>query len=129
MKKFILLAALAISSFATAQDYNLYIMPNSGTEKGYELKTLQKLTFESGSINVIKKDGTTAQTISLTDVSKIYFSTTPVGIESMQSATTETVNAKGIYDLTGRKVTNIDLKNGTLPKGIYIKDGKKIVIK
>ncbi len=35
---------------------------------------------------------------------------------------TENGNAKGIYDLSGRKVT-------TPTKGIYIKDGKKILIK
>jgi len=34
-----------------------------------------------------------------------------------------------IYDLNGRKVAEGQLSNGQLPKGIYIQNGKKIVIK
>jgi hypothetical protein len=34
-----------------------------------------------------------------------------------------------IYDLNGRKVAEGKLSNGQLPKGIYIQNGKKIVIK
>ena len=34
-----------------------------------------------------------------------------------------------VYDLSGRKIVNGKLSNGKLPKGIYIKDGKKVVLK
>ena len=34
-----------------------------------------------------------------------------------------------IYDLSGRKIVNCKLSNGKLPKGIYIKNGKKFVVK
>lgn len=35
------------------------------------------------------------------------------------------VNTKGVFDLSGRRVNN----NGKLPKGIYVVDGKKVIVK
>ena len=118
--------ALLMAISANAQDYNLYVQTADG-ETGYELAALQKLTFENGKIVLTKKDGTVAQSTTLSVIKRIYFSTTPVGIDEVNASTSQQVSKDAIYDLTGRKVTEIDIKN--LPKGIYIQDGKKILVK
>lgn len=46
-----------------------------------------------------------------------------VGIRQIEADATVATSSTGIYDLNGRKVAN-----GQLPKGIYIKDGKKVVM-
>ena len=35
----------------------------------------------------------------------------------------------GLYDLSGRKISNLQSQTSNLPKGIYIKNGKKVMIK
>lgn len=49
------------------------------------------------------------------------------GIETMYDVPCTT--DQNIYDLQGRKMVHGTLPNSTLPKGIYIKNGKKIMIK
>ena len=41
----------------------------------------------------------------------------------------EVSNEEAVYDLSGRQTVNSKLSNGKLPKGVYIKNGKKIAIK
>jgi hypothetical protein len=38
------------------------------------------------------------------------------------------LNSQSVYDLTGRKIVNGKWLNGKLPKGIYIQNGKKLLI-
>jgi len=38
-------------------------------------------------------------------------------------------NSKYIYDLSGRQIEYIKLRNGGLPKGLYIQQSRKILIK
>ena len=55
---------------------------------------------------------------------------TNTGIYGIYNSTMrkEQVN-DAIYDLSGRKIVNCKLSNGKLPKGIYIKNGKKFIVK
>ena len=57
----------------------------------------------------------------------------PTGIESIENETMRNgENEKGIYDLSGRKVSNngqLTMDNGKLRKGIYIVNGKKTIVK
>lgn len=128
MKKVIVMAIMSLMAIgANAQEYSLYVQSVNG-ETGYELKQLQKLTFENGKIVITKKDGTVAQATSLSDITKMYFSADPSGINTpaKDEAIEENV-VKGTYDLSGRRILNVD-KNA-LPKGVYIVDGKKIAVK
>ena len=45
------------------------------------------------------------------------------GIEMVQSATFKALDGKAVYDLSGRQM------NGKLPKGIYIMNGNKVLVK
>ena len=128
MKKIITLTtALALGLSAFADDFNLYY--DSAEENGNKIESvsnLQKLTFEDGKLVVTLKDGT-SKSLPTAGITRLFFNTDKaVGIEEVEEAT---ANKKGeVYDLTGRKLS-IDLNNEKLPKGIYIIDGQKVLVK
>ena len=43
--------------------------------------------------------------------------------------TNDRENETSVYTIMGQEVKNERLKNGTLPQGIYIKNGKKVSIR
>ena len=49
--------------------------------------------------------------------------------DAIKVAKANSMSEGTVYDLSGRKIVNGKLSNGKLPKGIYIKDGKKVLIK
>ncbi len=51
------------------------------------------------------------------------------GIDNINNSNVERIKAEGIYTIDGRRVSNGSLTNAMLPKGIYIVNGKKVVIK
>ena len=119
MKKAILLAMMLVSaSMSFAQDYNLYVESTQGTDLGgYDLKQVQKITFESGNVVITKKDGQKEQA-SLSQVNRLYFSTKPLavdGVEADRDAKAE------VFDIQGRKVARPT-------EGLYIVNGKKMYI-
>ena len=77
-------------------------------------------------LKVLRKDGTNTE-VDLTNVKRLFFSTDATAIEEVKEEKTE---QKGeVYDLMGRKL-NFDLSKGqTLPKGLYIIDGKQVLVK
>ena len=72
MKK-LLVMTLALASAVTmlADDYTLYIVAKT-TTTSHSLATIQKLTFENGSVVVNKKDGTKDAT-AIGEVNRMYF--------------------------------------------------------
>ncbi|MCR5312446.1 MAG: hypothetical protein K6E54_02140 [Bacteroidaceae bacterium] len=130
MKKILsIAAALMLSISAFAEDYSLYYDSTNGTTNSVlsEVSKLQKLTFENGNVVLTYKDGTTSST-AISDIKRLFFSTPEtVGISEVEEESIS-ANAKGVYDLTGRKL-NVDIKSNKLPKGIYIVDGKKVLVK
>ena len=124
----LLTAAFLLSTMAFADDFNLYYDATTSTEsrKIESVENLQKLTFEKGTMTVILKNGNTT-TVNLSNVKKLFFSTEEaVGIEDVKADDDTTAKKGEVYDLTGRKV-NIDPNN--LPKGLYIINGKKKLIR
>ena len=122
-----LIAALTLGLSAFADDFSLYY--DSAEGKGNKIESvsnLQKLVFEDGKLVVILKDGTSTS-LPTEGMTRLFFNTEmAVGIDNVKE---ETASKKGeVYDLTGRRL-NIDLNNGKLPKGIYIIDGQKVIIK
>ena len=53
----------------------------------------------------------------------------PTGIDEVQSQELNSQNDKVLYDLNGRQVANCKPSKSTLPSGIFIADGKKILVK
>jgi len=128
MKKIITLAAVfAFGIAAFADDFNLYYDSTEGSQgnKIEAVANLKKIVFENGKIVTVLADGTKKET-PMENVKRLFFNTeSAVSIEGVNA---ETIGKKGVYDLTGRTL-NIDINNNKLPKGIYIVDGKKVMVK
>lgn len=116
-----------MSSFA--DDFTLYYDSTDGAVNSElsAVSQLRKLTFENGNLVLTMKNGTTKST-ALASIKRLFFADKEtVGINDVKEEDIETAKASGaVYDLTGRKL-NVNLKS--LPKGIYIVDGKKVLVK
>jgi hypothetical protein len=65
-----------------------------------------------------------------TEPTVVRITATPTSINSIDNSQLTIDNARGnIYSLDGRKVADGSLPTGKLPKGVYIINGKKVVIK
>lgn len=129
-KNMILSATVLLSATAFADDFNLYYDSSAGNTgiKIESVANLQKITFEDGKMVTFTTDGKT-QTLNTADIKRLFFSTekTVTAIEGVEEgAAGEKVYE--VFDLMGRKI-NIDPQTGELPKGVYIVNGKKILVK
>lgn len=70
-----------------------------------------------------------AEEIYLPDASASVTLTQSMGISSLQADTPASSKASGIYDLGGRKLTPQPSGKGQLNKGVYIIEGRKVVVK
>ncbi|MDE7117311.1 MAG: hypothetical protein K2O61_01560 [Bacteroidaceae bacterium] len=113
-----------------AEDFNLYYVStqNETNVKVEAVKQLKKVTFENGNMVVTMTDGTT-KTVSLSVVQRLVFFTESglVGIQDTHD-TAPANNKHQVYDLTGRLLGN-DIDVAKLPKGTYVIDGKKTLIR
>lgn len=119
MKKLIIMAMLAIGTTAFAEDYKYLTMAYNSVEKSIELATVQKITFENGQVVVATSEG--QQTFPQSQMEKMFFSQTATSIKEVSTDADDNAD-HAIYDLTGRRVEKAK-------KGIYIIDGKKVLIK
>lgn len=128
MRKIIFSAlAFMCTMTALADDFNLYYDSAEGAQnmKIEAVANIKKIVFEDGKIVAVLTDGTKKET-PINDVKRLYFNTeSAVSIEGIKE---ESIGKKGIYDLTGRAL-NLDINKNKLPKGIYIVDGKKVMVK
>lgn len=110
MKKILLTWMMLASAFALqAEDNHLYIQPNAGEKLSWSVPSLQKMTFQDGSIVLTKKDGTIAYA-SIATVKRMYISTPSAeNIEGM--------DVDLIYSWNGDKL-QIDVQPGT-PITVY----------
>ena len=121
MKKIFLMLAF-VASFVTANagDYKfLTVQQTNGAEQSFTASGLT-ITFSSGNM-VINENGTST-TVSLSGLSKMFFSEEATGIETLDHAASAT-DGTVIYDLQGRKVattTPLNVSTSKLPKGVYI---------
>ena len=122
MRRFIILALLAISTSAFAEDFKYLTLSASSAVKSIELQTIQKITFENGTVAVTTSESNVS--LPLAEMQKMFFSSSATGIgeiETMRDVENEIMKGE-IYDLSGRRVSNPQ-------KGVYIIKGRKVVIK
>lgn len=125
MRRFIILALLAISTSAFAEDFKYLTMGYNNVEKSITLETIQKITFENGQVVVTTSEG--SETFPLSQMQKMYFSEMATGIgeiEKVEAGENEKMKGK-VFDLSGRKVS----ESSELSRGFYIVNGKKVIIK
>lgn len=118
MKKLFLIAMLAVSTMAYADDYQYLTMCYNNVEKSIVLETVQKITFENGQVVVTTSNGN--ESFELAQMQRMFFSNTATAVKEVEMETTS--EEKVIYDLSGRRVVNPQ-------KGLYIVNGKKVLIK
>ena len=116
MKKIILLFMTLVGTLTAQAD-------------GYTYLTFETTDGAKASVAVsdltLTISGTTltagSQTFTLTNLSKMYFSTSDestTGIEEITNAAMD--EATEIYDLSGKKIVNGKWSNGKLPHGVYM---------
>ena len=122
MKKLIMLYVLCLMSaftFANARQTTLWGQDFSTLSTGYSTRRYWMVDSEG----IISTKQTTAPT-------GFPFELVPVSDETAIREITNAKKGKGkCYDLSGRCVANDKWKNNNLPKGIYIIDGRKVVVK
>ena len=127
MKKIVLLFAImaSVTLSAHAEGYPfLTVQHSDGSQQSFASSGLV-ITFNDGNM-VVSQNGTKT-TLALSDLSKMFFSTTS-GIQQTENEPA-TKSSDDIYDLSGRKIVNRKSVNRKYPKGIYIVGGRKVVVK
>ncbi len=81
-------------------------------------------------IRIEEFTGNSSEPLYVDNIALEYDSLITTGITELKTVNASTaVIRHGIYDLQGRKITNSSKLSGQLPKGIYIIDGRKQVVK
>ncbi|MDE6634206.1 MAG: hypothetical protein K2J96_02965 [Bacteroidaceae bacterium] len=128
MKKFLFLTLSVVASAAWADNYSYLTVGYNSVEKSIVLEPVQKITFANGQMLVTTSNGTEA--FPQNQLEKMFFSTVPTAIESVQANASSSEQTEGaIYDLSGRRVSDAALSAKALKKGLYIVNGRKVVIK
>lgn len=128
MKKFLLLTLSVVASAAWADNYSYLTVGYNSVEKSIVLETVQKITFADGQMLVTTSNGTEA--FPQSQLEKMFFSTVPTAIDSVQADASRSGQTEGaVYDLSGRRVSDAALPAKALKKGLYIVNGRKVVIK
>jgi len=115
MKRLFLGLLLALVSLAVQADDFRYMafQTNDGTIRTITAEGLQ-LTFDDGKLTATSGDQQVV--ISLSELSKMYFTDTPVGIEAPVLSQNELDDNAVVYNLQGMCVGRLQAQ----PKGIYI---------
>lgn len=130
MKKLFIVALLAVVATVHAEDYKYLTMGYNNVEKSISLETIQKITFVNGQVVVATSEGN--ESFPLAQMQKMYFSQTATGIQKIENGESGVESGQCIYDLSGRKVeynSQSAIRNSHLRKGVYIINGKKVVVR
>ena len=120
MKRQILVFSCLLLSFvAVADDVQTVTIGDAPVDK-----TVRQITFSGDDITLLFSDNST-QTADMDDEVKITFKLSTTNLESI-NAQLSTFNSQRVYDLRGRYMgESLD----GLRAGVYIVNGKKVVIK
>lgn len=90
-----------------------------------DVSKVSKVTFEGDNVIITYNDGTATATADMATV--VLDFTIVTGIDERLALTRkEGLEGKAVYNLKGQQVDN---SAGRLAKGVYIIDGKKVIIK
>ena len=129
---------IGVSQIVRAQstDYSYLNIITQGSSQSFALATLQKLTFNDGSMQVVSDEGTTS--FSLNSLEKLYCAATSTGIEDNQVRKVYFNSLSGCLHLDSDEIKTIQIFNAqghmvkssisgdrvisliNLPQGIYL---------
>ncbi len=103
------------------------------TVYGADQESVNFYVYDSGKHEFVETEGSAlfsaAAPCILTEPTVVRITATPTSINSIDNSQLTIDNARGnIYTLDGRKVAN-STSTGRLPRGVYIVNGKKVVVK
>ena len=118
---------LFCGGWAWGEDFTLSYVDSDGVKHTYswDVSTLQKITFTDGEMKVITTDNVTTQTVAISEMQSLELYNDEYA-NDIQKIDQPNEKPKACYDLMGRRLTT---ELDKLPKGIYIIDGKKTLIK
>ena len=125
LRTFLICVVAFTCNTALADDYtNLIIQYKDGVSstENIPFADFSTFTFDNGKMNIVN-NGTTVKTVDITSIQRIYLGSTS-GINA--TVNEATIDNGCIYDLQGRKIT---VGGKSLPKGIYIQNGRKYVVR
>lgn len=115
MKKLLFISCLMLSGMnAMADDVNKV-----------DASKVSSITFNGDKVIINYNDGTSAKTFDMAEVVLDFSSVTSIE-ERIAIAEKEGLEGKDVFNLSGQRVGN---SVGALSKGIYIINGKKVIIK
>ena len=115
MKKLLLMSCLFLTSLGAWAD---------DVEK-IDASKIAKITFSGDNVTITYNDGTAAATVDMETIVLDFSNVT--GIEERLAETRKAgVEGKAVYNLSGQWVGS---SAANLPQGIYIINGKKVIIK
>ncbi len=119
MKRFFMLASafLLATVSVTADGYDLpylVIKQTKGTTTSLNVENLE-ITFSDGQL--VAKNGSTTQTINLSELASMQFSATGDGLIDLIQTPSE-AEWQQVFDLNGRRA--MKRADGNLPKGVYV---------
>lgn len=120
MNRFIILLLMFVAAVqAKADDYGyLTFQTSNGAEQSLAVSNL-KITISDGKL--VATNGTTSQTFSLSDLSKMYFSSTATGIKGTTVTATDT--SVDVYSTSGVRMgtyTSLNVAKANLKPGVYV---------
>ena len=124
MKKIMWMVMLAMATTAFAEDYKYLIVDCNGVEKSILLESVRKITFENGQVVVATSEGN--ESFAQSGMNKMFFSETATAIASVAPDGQTPI---AVYDLCGRKMPVVNNQMPQLKSGIYIVNGKKVMVK
>ena len=120
-RKLCLLAIVVMLAVALWADNKQTVIVNGTTQS----QAVKRITFNGDEIVLVFADNT-QQTVEMTAVKIDFVYDDVVNPVSYQLETPKVKEQTGIYNLNGQSVSDVREK---LPKGIYIVDGRKEVVK
>lgn len=114
MKKLFLLGMLCLSVAAMADDV-----------QKIDVSKVSKITFEGDNVVITYNNGTAATTADMATVVLDFSSATGIE-ERVVLLEKEGLEGKAVYNLNGQQVGNSAAR---LAKGVYIINGKKVIVK
>jgi len=119
-------SATATTSLTSTNDTKYYVFGVKDNEAGfYPVSTSSALISAAGKAYL---ELTVAQAAAASRIAIVFAYNETTGIEALDNWTISQF-ADSVYDLSGRKLSNDQLSNGQIRKGLYIVNGKKIFVK
>ena len=132
LKTLIVLSLLCMTSLGAKAQAQLVLDDGSGTPQTVYLADIGRMWFDDGQLKVSILSTSQTHSLALSGVKKLSFKNVSTDIrQHVSDALPAGPEGYAVFDLQGRRVMTADSRQAlqALPRGVYIVNGKKVVIK